>query len=114
MDEKNNEKFKSLTASVSCILILTELSNELEVSKLISFVEELKVAQKYLIIFLNTLNTIFLGDITINFDVIINHRGRGKTKNNHLPLITLTNIRFLDRWKLDDYIIMSNFGKDVF
>ena len=79
MDVKNSEKFKSLTASMSCMVTITELSTELEVFKLIDYVEDLKVAQKYLVIFLNTTNTSFLSEITINFDVIINNKRRGKT-----------------------------------
>ena len=53
------------------------MSNELEVSKMIDMIHELKIAQKYLIVIMDTLNTTMLGERSINFNVMINHRDAG-------------------------------------
>ena len=72
----DSKKFRSMTLRMSCLMTVAEISNELEVSKMIEIIHELKIAQKYLIIFIDTLNTTLLHERTINFNVMINH---GKT-----------------------------------
>ena len=53
------------------------LNNELEVSKLIDIMHELLIDHKYLTIIMDTLDTSLLHEKSINFNVIINHRGEG-------------------------------------
>lgn len=62
---------------MSCLTTVTEMSNELEVSKLMDIMHDLKIAQKYLIVFMDTLNITTLHETMINFNVMINHRGTG-------------------------------------
>ena len=79
LQEKDDEKFRSLTARMSCLMTIAEMRRESEVSKLIDIINELKMAQKYLIVFVDTLNITLLHKQTINFNVIINHRKSGMT-----------------------------------
>ena len=78
----DGEKFRSLIAKMSCLIALTEMRNELEVSKMIDFMHDFKIAEKHLIIFMDTLNTTMLGERGINFNVMINHRKTGMTDVN--------------------------------
>ena len=50
LQEKDDEKFRSLTARMSCLMTIAEMRRESEVSKLIDIINELKMAQKYLIL----------------------------------------------------------------
>ena len=53
------------------------MTNELEISEMIDIINELPIPKKYLITFVETLDTTKLPERTINFNVIINHRGKG-------------------------------------
>ena len=77
LEIKDGEKFRSLRAMMSCLVTITEMSNESEVSKMIDIMHEFKIAQKHLIIFMDTLNTTLLSERTVNYNVMINHRGTG-------------------------------------
>ena len=77
---KVSEKFKSMTARMSCLMTMTRMNNDLEVSQLIDVVNELKVSKKYLIIFVETLNTTLLRKKAIPFNVIIHHNESGEVK----------------------------------
>ena len=77
LEVEDSKKFRSVTSRMSCLMTVAEMSNELEVSKMIEIIHELKIAQKYLIIFIDTLNTTVLHERTINFNVMINHGETG-------------------------------------
>ena len=53
------------------------MKNELEISEMIDITNELPITKKYLITFVETLDTTKLPERTINFNVMINHRGEG-------------------------------------
>ena len=75
---KNDGKLRSLEKTVSCLVAVVDLSNELEVSKLIDIMHELQINHKYLTVIMDNLNTSLLHEKSINFNVIVNHRGKGK------------------------------------
>ena len=62
-------------------MTIAEMKNEAEMSQLIDIVNEIRVSEKYLIIYIDTLNTVLLQNKTINFNVMINHRDTGVTIN---------------------------------
>ena len=62
---------------MSCLAAVVDVNNELEVSKLIDIMHELQINHKYLTVIMDTLNTSLLHEKSINFNVIINHRGEG-------------------------------------
>ena len=70
-------KFRSLMARMSCLVTIAVMRNDAEMSQLIDIVNEIRVYKKYLIIFADTWNTTLMQKRTINFNVNINHRGRG-------------------------------------
>ena len=81
MQEIDDGKLRSLGKTMSCLVAVVELSNEFEVSKLIDIIHELQIDHKYLNVIVDTLNTSLLHEKSINFNVIINHRGEGN--DNH-------------------------------
>ena len=74
--EQDGEAFRSLTTKMSCLIAVAEMSNELEVAKLMDIMHDLKIAQKHLIVVMDTFNTTMLAKRRINFNVMINHRGK--------------------------------------
>lgn len=75
---KDGEKFRSLTSRMSCLMTVTEMSNELELSSLLEIIHDLTIAQKYLIVFMDTFNATMFLERNINFNVMINHREPGR------------------------------------
>ena len=71
------EIFRSMSARVSCLLTIARISNDLEASQLIDIMKGFKIAEKYLVIFAETLNNTLLRRKPINFNVMINHRYPG-------------------------------------
>ena len=78
LNVKEGEKLKSMTARMSCLMTMTQMNNELDVSKLIDVTNELKISNKYLIIFMETLNATLLRKKVINFNVRIHHKESGE------------------------------------
>lgn len=74
------EIFRSQARSMYCLTTITQTTNELQISEMIDIMSELHIPQRYLIIFVDTLNTTKLSKITINFNVMINHKGKGVLK----------------------------------
>ena len=74
---KNDGKFRSLIARMSCLVTVAVMQNYAEISQLIDIVNEIRVSKKYLIIFTDTLDATLMQKRTINFNVIINHRHKG-------------------------------------
>ena len=62
---------------MSCLIILAELSNELELITLIDIMKDIKIAKKYLYATMDAYNTTMFHKTTINFNVMINHREKG-------------------------------------
>ena len=77
---KDDGTLGSLEKTMSCLVAVVDVNNELEVSKLIDIMHELQINHKYLTVIMDTLNTSLLHEKSINFNVIVNHRGKG---NNH-------------------------------
>ena len=77
LEVKESQKFKSMTARMSCLVTMTQLNNDLEASQLVDVVNEFKISKKHLIIFVKKLNTTLLRKKAITFNVIIHHNGPG-------------------------------------
>ena len=78
LEVKGSQKFKFMTARMSCLVTMTQLNNDLEVSQLIDVLKELKISKKHLIIFVKNLNVTLLRKKAITFNVIIHHNGSGE------------------------------------
>ena len=81
------EIFKSLVKRMSCLTTITYTTNEVQVSEMIEVMNELQLPQKYLIIFMETLNITKLSGRMINFNVMINHKGKGVHNPNYVVSI---------------------------
>ena len=75
--EADGMKLRSVLMSMSCLMTVTEMSNEMHLSEIIEIINGLQIAKKYLIIYIKTLNITMLANRTINFNVMINHRRKG-------------------------------------
>ena len=74
---KDRDELSSLTSKMSCLITITEMSNELELLTLIDILHMLKITHKYLVAIMDTFNTTAFGETTANFKVMINHREEG-------------------------------------
>ena len=74
---QKEDKFLDLTKSMSCLISVVYLNNELEMLKMIDMMNELKIAKKYLVIFLDTFTVTNLNSRIINFNVMINSNKPG-------------------------------------
>ena len=79
LQAKDGEEFRSLTTIMSCLMVVAEMSNELEVAKLMDIMHDYKIAKKHLIIFMDAFNTTssMWSERRINFNVMMHHRGKG-------------------------------------
>ena len=59
------------------MITVAEMSNHLELLKLVNIINELKIARKYLFATMDTFNATIFGKTTINFKVMINHKEKG-------------------------------------
>ena len=84
-DVANGEIFRSLVRKMSCLTAITQTTNELQISEMIDIMNELHIPQMYLIMIVETLNTTKLSEKNINFNVMINHKGKG-VNNQYLFL----------------------------
>ena len=90
MNVKNDSRFMKILTSVSCMIILAEVSTDSEVSMLIKMVTNFKVARSNLIIAVPKLNISVFENETINFNVNIYHKGKGNlTTYNWVSIIPL-------------------------
>ena len=71
---QEGEKFMDLTTSMSCLISVVYLENEFEMVKMMEMMNELRIAQKYLVIFIDTFTALNLDNQILNFDVMINHK----------------------------------------
>ena len=74
---QDGDILRSLTTKMSCLITITQMSNEMELLTLIDFMQRLQITQKYLFATMDTFNSTLLGETTINFNVMINHREEG-------------------------------------
>ena len=73
----HGEILRSLVKRMSCLTTITQMTNESEISEMIDIINELPIPKKYLITFVETLDTMKMPERTINFNVMIYHRGKG-------------------------------------
>ena len=71
------EILKSSLRRMTCLMTIMQMTNEMQISEMIDVMNELHVAQKYLVILIDTFNTAMVIKSTINFNVMIYHRGEG-------------------------------------
>ena len=69
--------FRSVIQKMSCMMTITQVTNEMQIPEMIDVIYELHVPQIYLVILIDTLNTTMVTKRTINFNVMIYHRGEG-------------------------------------
>ena len=100
------EIFKSSLRRMSCLMTITQMRNEMQISEMIEIMNEQHVAQKYLVILIDTFNTAMVTKRTINFNVMIYHKGEGGPILSKSLLKAMHNY-FFGRWKLGFDLIMS-------
>ena len=107
--------FRSVIRRMSCLMTITQMTNEMQISEMINVMNELHVTQKYLVILIDTLNTTMLTKRTINFNVMIYHRGKGGPSCSTILPKTMDNqiVFFIGRWKLGFDLVMSYTRKNV-
>ena len=93
-------------------MTITQVTNEMQISKMIDVIHESHVPQKYLVILIDTLNTTMVTKRTINFNVMIYHIGEGGP-NCYIILPKAIHNHFFGRWKLGFDLIVSYSWKNV-
>ena len=73
-------KFKTIITKMSCLTTMAQMNKELEVSQLIDIVNEFRISNKSLVIFMESLNATLLRKKTITFNVIIHHNKSGECR----------------------------------
>ena len=68
-----------MTASMSCLITMARMYSDPEVSQLIDVINGLKISKRYLIIYVERLNTSLLREKSINFNTIIHHIESGES-----------------------------------
>ena len=78
----------NILASISCLMIRADVTTDTEVSQVIDIVTRLRIDKKHLTISTPELNVANLQNKTINFNVVIYHKGTGSTASaNNLNLV---------------------------
>ena len=70
--------FSSILASSLCLITIIETNNDERILEVIDMVNDFRVDRKHLSLKVPNLNENMLGNITINYDVTIEHRSKGK------------------------------------
>ena len=103
-----------MTSGMPCLLTVSTLRSELVLTKLMDIMQEVKIAEKYLIVFMDTFNATMLHEQIINFNVIINHKETGKPgmiNLNECAVKSLSDsLALLSRWKLGLNLPLSYTG----
>ena len=73
-----NSRFQDILASMSCLILIAQVSTFTEVSYSIDMMTQFRVAKKHLIIEIPSLDVTSLQNKTINFNVLINHKETSK------------------------------------
>ena len=71
------EIFKSSLRKMSCLMTITQMRNETQISEMIDVMNELQVPKKYLVILVDTFNTSMVTKRTIIFNMMIYNRREG-------------------------------------
>ena len=75
MREIDRDVLSFMATGMSCLVVkVTEMSDELELHKLMKTMHDLKMTKKYLFATLDTFNTTIFRNSKINFNVMINHK----------------------------------------
>ena len=74
---RGNPLFASLFNPISCLVTIVETDNIEDVLRLVEMVNELSVTKKYLLLIVPTFDSTIVQNITINFQVIVNHGEAG-------------------------------------
>ena len=77
LKSKDNPLFSSILASSSCFASIIETNDNEEVLNVIQMVNDFMVDRKHLLLLVPTLNETMFKNITINYDVSIEHRDEG-------------------------------------
>ena len=76
---ENDTRLLKIVTSVSCLMIIADVSTNTELSQLIDVVTKFKVSKKHLIVTIPQLNVVSLQNKTINFNVVIyDHKQTGR------------------------------------
>ena len=113
MNVAYGDTFRSVIQKMSCMMTITQVTNEMQISEMIDVMNELHVAQKYLVILIDTFNTAMVIKRTINFNVMIYHKGEGGPILSTSLLKAMHNQLFFGRWKLGFDLIMSYPWKNI-
>ena len=76
---KDDRMLMDILSSFSCLMTIADVSTDTEASELVDTVTKFRNAKKQLIISIPKLNVAFLQNYTINFNVVIHHKGKGIT-----------------------------------
>ena len=74
---KNDTRLQNILESISCLVIIADVSTDTDVIELIDIVTKFRVAKKRLILSIPDLNAASLQNKTIHFNVLIHHSGTG-------------------------------------
>ena len=81
---ESDRRLLNILASISCLMTIAHVSTDIEVSKLIDMMTKIRVDKKHLYIATHTLNLFSLQNKTINYNVVIHHKGTGSTATGYL------------------------------
>ena len=110
---KDDKMIMNMLSSFSCLMTIADVSTDTEVLELVDTVTKFRVAKKHLIISIHKLDVASLQNKTINFNVVIYHKGGGSTMKRNILNLKLCNILLLSfRWGGCDHMFMSCFGRD--
>ena len=70
--------FSSILASSLCLMTIIETNSDDGILEIIDMVNDFRVDTKHLSLKVSNFNENMLGNITINYDVTIEHRDKGK------------------------------------
>ena len=79
MRVENTNSLAIITNSIKCLMTTAHANSDAEATKLIDFLNEIRMAEKYLTITAPNLNTTSLQKNTMNFNVILHHITPGNT-----------------------------------
>ena len=81
---ESDTRLLNILASISCLMTIAHVSTDIEVSKLIDMMTKIRVDKKHLYIATHTLNLVSHQNKTINYNVVIHHKGAGSTATLYL------------------------------
>ena len=70
---ENTISLWTITNSIKCLMAMAHVNSDVEATKMIDLLSEIRIAKKYLTIVVSKLNMTSLQKKTINFNVILRH-----------------------------------------